>query len=75
MVSGFELFSLLDEFSGYNQVLVEEKDRLKTTFCTNWGTFVYRRIPFGLINDGATFQRAMDRFLGFNWTLFVGLSG
>ena len=32
MVSGLELFSLLDGFSGYNQVLVVKQDRLKTTF-------------------------------------------
>ena len=60
MVSGSELFSLLDGFSGYNQVLVAEEDRLKTTFRTRWGTFAYRRMPFGLINAGATFQRDMD---------------
>ena len=60
MVSGSELFSLLDGFSRYNQVLVAEQDRLKTMFRTKKGTFSYRRMPFGLINDGATFQRAMD---------------
>ena len=60
MVSGSELFSLLYGFSSYNQVLVAEEDRLKTTFRTKWGTFAYRRMPFGLINVGATFQRAMD---------------
>ena len=60
MVLGSELFSLLDGFSDYNQVLVAEEDRLKTMFRTKWGTFVYRRMPFGLINAGATFQRAMD---------------
>ena len=60
MVSGSELFSLLDGFSGYNQVLVANEDMLKTTFRTKWGTFAYRRMPFGLINVGATFQRAMD---------------
>ena len=60
MVLGSELFSLLDAFSGYNQVLVAEEDRLKTTFRTKWGTFSYRRMPFGLINIGDTFQRAMD---------------
>ena len=60
MVSGYELFSLLDGFSVYNKVLVVEEDRLKTTFRTKWGTFAYRRMPFGLINTGATFQRAMD---------------
>ena len=33
---------------------------MKITFRTKWGTFAYRRIPFGLINAGATFQRAKD---------------
>ena len=41
-------------------MLVVEEDRLKTTFRTTWGTFAYRRMPFGLINVGATFERAMD---------------
>ena len=33
---------------------------MKTTFRTMWGTFYFRRIPFGLINFRATFQKAMD---------------
>jgi hypothetical protein len=49
-VSGSEIFSLLDGFSGYNQVLVSEEDHLKTTFRTKWGTFAYKRMPFRLIN-------------------------
>eukprot|EP00253_Pinus_taeda_P029475 PITA_29475 len=44
----------------YNHVLVAEPDRLKTTFRTKWGTFAYRRMSFGLVNTGATFQHAMD---------------
>jgi hypothetical protein len=35
-------------------------DQLKTTFHTPWGTYAYQKIPFGLINVGATFQREMD---------------
>ena len=62
------MFSLLDGFSGYNQVLVVKKYRLKTTFRMKWGTFAYRRIPFGLMNAGATFQKAMN-------IAFRGLSG
>lgn len=54
------MMSLLDGFSGYNQVLVKKEDRHKTTFTTPWGTFEYLRMPFGLTNAGATFQRAMD---------------
>jgi hypothetical protein len=49
-VSVLEIFSLLDDFSGYNQVLVSEEDHLKTTFQTKWGTFSYKHMPFGLIN-------------------------
>ena len=41
-------------------MLVPEEDKLKTTFITRWGTFSYRRMPFGLINVGATFHRDMD---------------
>jgi ribonuclease HI len=59
-VSGSERLSLLDGFSGYNQVLMSPSDQLKTTFRTPWGTYAYRKMPFGLINAGATFQRAMD---------------
>ncbi|PKI61325.1 hypothetical protein CRG98_018280 [Punica granatum] len=49
----------MDGFSGYNQIRVAEKDKLKTTFSTMWGTFCYRVMPFGLKNTGATYQRAM----------------
>ena len=54
------MFSLLDGFSGYNQVLVALDDQLKNDFRTPWGTFAYIQMPFGIINIGATFQRAMD---------------
>jgi hypothetical protein len=59
-VSGFEIISLLDGFSEYNQVLVSEDDRLKTTFQTKRGTFTYKHMSFLLISAGATFNRAMD---------------
>ena len=40
--------------------MVNEEDRLKIVFMTKWGTFSYRRMPFGLINAGVTFQWEMD---------------
>ena len=52
--------SMMDGFSGYNQVAVLPEDQKKTAFTTPWRTFMYARMPFGLINAGATFQRAMD---------------
>eukprot|EP00253_Pinus_taeda_P026662 PITA_26662 len=59
-VADVGLMSFLDGFSGYNQILVHPVDRLKTTFRTKWGTYAYQKMPFRLINAGATFQREMD---------------
>eukprot|EP00253_Pinus_taeda_P028367 PITA_28367 len=59
-VVGTSRISLLDGFSGYNQILVHPDDQGKTTFTTPWGTFKYVKMPFGLKNARATFQRAMD---------------
>jgi hypothetical protein len=54
-VVGSIQISLLDGFSGYNQVLVHPDDQEKTNVTTPWGTFVYVKMPFGLMNAGATF--------------------
>ena len=35
-------------------------DRERTTFTSPWVTFMYDKIPFGLMNAHVTFQRAMD---------------
>eukprot|EP00253_Pinus_taeda_P020102 PITA_20102 len=59
-VSGAKVMSFLDGFSGYNQVVVHRDDQEKTAFTTRWGTFMYSKMPFGLVNARATFQRAMD---------------
>ncbi|RDY11094.1 hypothetical protein CR513_04296, partial [Mucuna pruriens] len=53
-------FSFMDGFSGYNQILMVEEDREKTTFVTLWGTFCYKVMSFRLKNAGATYQRAME---------------
>jgi hypothetical protein len=59
-VTGSRMIYMLDGFLGYNQIILKEEDRHKTTFTTPWGTFEYIRMPFGLPNVGATFQRAID---------------
>jgi hypothetical protein len=59
-VVGASRISLLDGFFGYNQVLFHPDDQEKTTFTTPCRTFMYVKMPFGLMNVGATFQREMD---------------
>ena len=54
------IFSFMDGFFGYNQIEILPSDQHKTTFIFPWGTFTYKKLPFGLKNVGATFQRAMS---------------
>ena len=58
-VAGSERFSFLDGYAGYNQIHIRKEDQSKTTFTTDWGTFAFSRMPFGLTGAPATFQRAM----------------
>lgn len=59
-VVGASRISLLDRFSGFDQILVHPDDQEKAAFTTPWGTFKYVKVPLGLKNAGATFQCAMD---------------
>ena len=53
----------MDLLTGYNQVAMANSDREKTAFCTPFGLFEYNRMPFGLANAPATFQRLMQTCL------------
>ena len=46
--------------SGYNQIQIKPEDQHKTTFIFPWGTFAYKKMPFGLKNARATFQQEMN---------------
>nr|GEY84681.1 reverse transcriptase domain-containing protein [Tanacetum cinerariifolium] len=58
-LAGNEYYCFLDGFSGYFQIPIDPKDQEKTTFMCPYGTFAYKRMPFGLCNAPGTFQRCM----------------
>ncbi|GKD55579.1 reverse transcriptase domain-containing protein [Tanacetum coccineum] len=58
-LAGNEYYCFLDGFSRYFQIPFDPQDQEKTTFTCPYGTFAYRRMPFGLCNAPGTFQRFM----------------
>ncbi|XP_070672177.1 uncharacterized protein [Malus domestica] len=62
-LAGYSHYCFLDGYSGYNQIAIAPEDRENTTFTCPFGTFAYRRMPFGICNAPTTFQR----FFGFSF--------
>ena len=58
-LAGHPHFCFLDGYSGYNQIAIAPEDQEKTTFTCPYGTFAFRRMPYGLCYAPATFQRCM----------------
>ncbi|GJZ57657.1 zinc knuckle CX2CX4HX4C containing protein [Tanacetum coccineum] len=58
-LSGNEYYCFLDGFLGFFQIPIASEDQEKMTFTSPYGTFTYRRMPFGLCNALATFQICM----------------
>jgi hypothetical protein len=81
-VGGHEVYSFTDGFSGYCRIIIAKEDHHKTKFATEWGSFQYTLMPFGLKNASAIFTRVvveafkefLHKFLEVyfdDWTVFI----
>ncbi|VVA21005.1 PREDICTED: Transposon, partial [Prunus dulcis] len=59
--SGNQLLRFMDAYSGYNQIMMYDDDKAKTSFIIERGTYCYKVMPFGLKNAGATYQRLVNK--------------
>nr|GEU59130.1 reverse transcriptase domain-containing protein [Tanacetum cinerariifolium] len=60
-LGGYPFKFFLDAYKGYHQIQLAESDEEKMVFHTGQGVYCYAKMPFGLKNDGATYQRLVDK--------------
>ncbi|GKC65531.1 hypothetical protein Tco_1098129 [Tanacetum coccineum] len=58
---GYPFKCFLDAYKGYHQIQMAESDEEKMAFHTSHGVYCYTKMPFGLKNAGATYQRLVDK--------------
>ena len=63
MVAQYEVFSTVGMRSAYHQLEMNPFDKLYSAFEADGKLYQFRRVPFGLTNAVACFQRKMDEFV------------
>jgi hypothetical protein len=58
-VGGHEAYSFTDGFLGYHHIKIEREDRYKTMFVTEWGSYPYTVMPFGMKNAPTIFSKVV----------------
>jgi hypothetical protein len=58
-VGGHATYSFTNGYSGYHQIKIAPEDRYKTTFATEWGSYQYTVMSFGLKNAPAIFSKVV----------------
>lgn len=59
--SKYKLLSFMDTYFGYNQIPMSSPDRMRMTFMTEKTNYQYNVLPFGLNNEGTTYQRMINK--------------
>ena len=62
-LDGAKIFTTMDLYSGYHQILMDEESFEIISFTTKYGNYQFKVMPFGLTGAPATFQREMNRIL------------
>ncbi len=63
IIARHEVYTFLDGFFGYRQILIALEDQHKIAFVTNWGAFVWLVMPFGIKNGPLTYQKVVIKTL------------
>ena len=72
-IAGCSVFSKVDLRKAFHQIIIDERDRAKTTVTTPWGLFQFKRLAMGMKNSAQAFQRMVQDVIGDMSNVFVYL--